>query len=724
MESAVKASGGKTLRLFFLGSSLAVFIGLTFLSPPARSEAYDSSCAGDSQPDDEVVLDWIDGLPTFVVAGRPAARMCDAYGKMAGLYQLYRDNVNRTIVLQLTQSDAQEQTARYEGNGWRIEDRFERIGPRLFRIRRTWFNLSTKEQRMVLSCELNRPGEIAFFMVPGVTYNGNRRWPRARFQGLAAPMSPLETSESISRNQWIFPGDWSSLPACSITEGEGLVVGLFAEPKDAGESACSLESQGPGMVQRLWWPRQQQPYQITGSGRCVQAPWENEFLWPGDSCQRVFYVVAGQVVATRLGYAVVLDEAWKQFDHAVPIRFDAKKVWELGIRYAKESLWTETDRFTGFFFSLEPKDGMFVQTSWPWRFEIGFVGQAAALGAFMIQDFLWHEDDDSWRRGKAALDFWAKNGRFPSGLFYTRYDDKLAWKEDPRLSTRNLGDGAYFYLLAAELAEKAGRPQPLWKETGLDVCNFFCRNMLADGKFGKYWKASGLLDESPGTIGCFLLPALIKAYRMTREKLYLTRAQRAFRSYADDDLDAVCLTGGAIDADTIDKETGLPLLTAGLDLHDITGDPYYLEMAKKAAYYLASWQYHYSIDFPKGTPAADLNYDAFGGTSVAVGGGGADQGGAIIALGWLRLHKVTGDDIWRRRALATWGHTTTGISDGTLKLNGKLLPAGAQYEGFVHSQGRRGYSSRLGYGTEWLCAWCTAFRLWTIQHWPDWEDLE
>jgi hypothetical protein len=342
----------------------------------------------------------------------------------------------------------------------------------------------------------------------------------------------------------------------------------------------------------------------------------------------------------------------------------------------------------------------------------------------MIQDFLWNKNEDSWKKGEASLDFWAKNGSFPSGLIYARFDDKLAWKEDPEIDTRNMGDGAYFYLLAAELAEKVGRPRPLWKNTGLGICDFFCQNILSNGRFGKKWKASGLLTDPDGTIGCYLLPAMIKAYRITGRDVYLKTAVRAFRAYADEDLEAVCLTAGAIDQDTVDKETGLPLLTAGLDLYEITKDAYYLSMAEKAAYYLASWQYHYSIDFPQGTPATVIGYDAFGGTSVSVGGGGADQGGAVIALGWLRLYKATSKEVWKQRALATWGHTTIGISEGTLKLNGKVLPVGAQNEGYQHSRTRNSYTSRQGYGNEWLCAWCTAFRLWTLQHWPDWKDLE
>ena len=184
--------------------------------------------------------------------------------------------------------------------------------------------------------------------------------------------------------------------------------------------------------------------------------------------------------------------------------------------------------------------------------EIGFVGQAGALGAFMLQDFLWSGNEDSWRKGELSLDFWAKNGKLPNGLIYPRFDDKLAWKTDPDVDTRNMGDAAYFYLLASELAEKAKRPKPLWRETGLGICDFFVAHALPNGRFGKKWKAEGVVTDPEGTIGAYLLPALIKAYRLTKKDAYLRTAERAFRAYADDDLEAVCLAGGAIDADTIE----------------------------------------------------------------------------------------------------------------------------------------------------------------------------
>jgi len=670
-------------------------------------------------------VEFIEGVPVFLSGRTPVVRLAGDDHRTTALYQLNRDNRNVPIVMLATEGDKEGLSASYAGMGWVAADRFSRVGPRLFRCERTWTNRTGREQQAVLVFELRRLADPEFFMIPCISYNGNGRWPRTGFQGLkASSMPPQDAAESISGAQWVVAGDRIALPACTITEGEGQVAGLFAEPKDASFSACSLEAVSGGMIQRIWWPHQEQPYVITGSGRAVQAPWETVFLRPGDSVSRTFYIAVGPAPSPRMGYSVVLDDAWGHFYHKTPPRRSPKELWNLGMRFAKESLWIESPEFTGFSFSLEPRDGGFYITTWPWRYEIGFVGQAGALGAFMVQDFLETKNEDSWTKAERSLDFWARNGRLPNGLIYPRFDDKQNLNADPDVDTRNMGDAAYFYLLAAELAEKAGRPKPLWKETGLGICDFFTAHIPPNGRFGKRWKADGRLVNPDGTVGCYLLQGLIKAWRMTGKSAYLDTAKRAFRAYADDDLEAVCLTAGAIDADTIDKETGLPMLLAALDLHEITKEPYYLEKAVKAGHYLSSWQYAYSIDFPKDSPVATMDYDSFGGTTVGVGGGGADQGGANIVLGWLRLWKATGNEVWKQRALAAWGHTTIGVSDGTLKLNGKVLPAGGQNEGYSHSRGRFSESGRQGHGNEWLCAWCTAFRLWTLQQWADWKDLE
>jgi hypothetical protein len=357
----------------------------------------------------------------------------------------------------------------------------------------------------------------------------------------------------------------------------------------------------------------------------------------------------------------------------------------------------------------------------------------------LLQDYIKNQNQDSLTKAEKALDFWAENGRLPCGLFYTHWDAKLGasrWgPHNPEflgrpaepgeqfLDTNNLGFGAYYYLLAAELAEKIGLQKPLWRQLGLDMCDFFVQNALPEGTFGKAWSLEGECLQPGFTTGAHILWPMVKAYEMTRDEQYLETARRAFRTYVDRDLDQFMCTGGALDADTIDREAGVPLLIAAMDLYEVTGSKAYLRDAELAAYYLASWQWHYAIPFHPESPLNELNYDWFAGTGITVMAQAQDPWGSLWAYAWMRLAEATGNEIWKDRAIQCFNQGTLGISDGTLVFNGHRRPAGSQSESYncrpIASDGRRFYANCR----DWLVAWPAAHRLTTLMNWPNWEDF-
>jgi hypothetical protein len=669
----------------------------------------------DQFPAVDIVL--FEGVPTFTVELRPLARLARISGELVGLYQGHMPMVLRVIGGTVENNTV---NVHYAGPGWTISDQIRRITPGLFHCQRTWRNESNRGQEVVLTCGLERLTDVSFYMIPAVSYNGNHWGGGLEPKGLLdASLLSSQKVTCLGKGRWVFGGDRSSLPACTITEGNGYVVGLYAAPEDASHAACSLEPVVDGMIHWLYWPLQEQPR--TYIRRDAYAPGISHTLHldAGSSCTRSFFIAIHRSSGFHHGYCTILDEAWAQFYHEVPARYPPQQLWALGIQFAKESLWVESDEFVGFSIGLTLQDGQWVQRPF-WRYEIGWCGQGAGLAVALLQDYLWHGDEDSWRRGEAALDFWMNRGRFPNGLFYTNFDYALEGILNPPLDTCNLGWGAYHYLCAWEMAEKASRPRPEWLNMGLGVCNFFSRHAAPDGKLGRFWNAEGHLLDVDGTIGSFLIWPLIKAYRITHERSYLQAAEQAYRAYAEDDLARVQCTAGALDTDCIDKESAWPLLIAGLDLYEVTGNPYYLCQAELAAYYMASWQRHYTLTYPNDTPAAEMGYDTFGGTSVSVQHHHLDPWGALLALGWLRLAAITGKEIWRQRALATWHQSTMGLSDGSLTLKGITRPPGGQDEGFFHTR----WGGEPGDVSDWLVAWPTALRLITLMHWPKWNDLE
>ena len=167
------------------------------------------------------------------------------------------------------------------------------------------------------------------------------------------------------------------------------------------------------------------------------------------------------------------------------------------------------------------------------------------------------------------------------------------------------------------------------------------------------------------------------------------------------------------------------MLFAAMDLYEITGSKEYLRAIELAAYYLASWQWHYALPMHPDSPLVKMNYEWFAGTGITVNAQDQDPWGSLWAFAWLRLAKLTGQDIWRDRAIQCWNQGTRGISDGTLIVNGARRPTGSQSEAYLcrpigTTDGKRFYANCA----EWLVAWPLVHRLVTLMNWPNWNDFE
>jgi hypothetical protein len=610
---------------------------------------------------------------------------------------------------------------------WEISDTIRIIGPDLFEWRRAWKNTSDKPAQGDFRLDVESGYKADSTLIPAVSYDGNRSHYRGGTTGL--------TSNGVP---WIFSAHRGSVPGASYSDGGGWSIFLFTSAeRPSVDCGVSLAPTDQNIAHRLFWPERENTRrrrQDAGGERRLE-------IGSGQSFEVRGYLVLRPAPEPRKTWRGGLDHAWRLNRHDMKAWYPPKRLWDLSIQFARESLWYEGQDFVGFNIGLQPTDGGWQQRPSN-KYEIGWCGQNAAFGAAMLQDYIWNKNVDSRRKAEKALDFWAENGRLKCGLFYTNFDVKLGaergWGPYNKtflnreakpgeyfIDPCNLGYGAYQFLLASELAEKAlGKPKPQWRKLALDACDFFVEHALPDGTFGKAWSLEGECLAPDSTVGAFFVWPLVKAYRMTKNAKYLNAAHRAFRTYVDRDLNRLTCWGGALDADCLDRESVQPLMIAGLDLYEATGKKEYLRDAEMAAYYLASYQWHYSIPFHPDSPGVrDLKYDVFSSTSVGVGGPGQDPYGEFIALGWLRLGKITGNPIWRDRGIQTFKQGMIGVSDGDLVLKGKRRPAGSQNEGFGYSR-RPGQDEFQADYNEWLVAWPAAFRLMTMMHWLNWRDFE
>ncbi len=628
----------------------------------------------------------------------------------------------------------------FQSGPWDVSEQIQLLKEGFYEWKRSWKNRTGQAVQADLCMEIESGYVPEFTLIPGASYNGNRDAGVGAY-GRSAPTTLL----GADGKPWIFSAFRTTIPAGNYSEGGGWSIFVFTSTERKSLfCGFSLEERNQKMAHRLLWPERDNIRPLQGRNESVLQ--EELAVAPGEEFAVTAYVVLAPATQKRRAFTAGMDHAWRMNRREVKPSFPPKRLWDLATQFARESLWYDNDepavKFTGFCFGMDRvKDTLQKHATFNFgSFDIGWCNQNAAWGMVLLQDYIWNKNQDSLTKGERALDFWAENGRLPNGLFLTEWGIKLGLERwgshntnyllrpaKPReyfLDCVNLGFGAYNYLIASELAEKIGKQKPLWRKLGTDACDFFVDHILPDGTFGKAWSLEGECLQPGFTTGAFMLMPMLKAYKITRQPKYLETSKRAFRAYLERDLDRFVCTSGAIDADTVDREAGVPMLFAAMDLYEITGSKEYLKAIELAAYYLASWQWHYAPPLDPGSPILKMNYDWFAGTKVDVMSQSQDPWGSLWAWAWLRLARMTGQDIWRDRAIQCWRQGTHGISDGTLVVNGLKRPAGSQTESYALRLRSADGKRLVGTCGDWLVAWPGAHRCVTLMNWSNWKDFE
>ena len=164
----------------------------------------------------------------------------------------------------------------------------------------------------------------------------------------------------------------------------------------------------------------------------------------------------------------------------------------------------------------------------------------------------------------------------------------------------------------------------------------------------------------------------------------------------------------------------MPVLRSALMLYEATGDRRYIDKAENVSHYLSTWLWHYKADYTSEEDAARYGYNTFGATSVSTQHHHLDVYAIMWVAEWLKLAELTGNDMWREKALAVWTNGCQFVSDGTLEINGRIRPVGSQNEAFFECDWSYRPNNRIN---DWLVAWPGAFRLETLRSLPDWDAV-
>ena len=199
-----------------------------------------------------------------------------------------------------------------------------------------------------------------------------------------------------------------------------------------------------------------------------------------------------------------------------------------------------------------------------------------------------------------------------------------------------------------------------------------------------------------GTTGAFLTMALCEGVKYTGRKDYLDAAIKSFDYYYKEFQERGFTMGGAQDIFTIDKESAMPLLSAGLSLYELTGEEKYIDCAEQAAWYLTTWQWCYTRNLNPDSSLAKVGYDSFGGTSVSIHGPGNDPYALFYVHDLYDLAELTGNEMWAQRAHAPGATAPTASPTARWWPTAGPIPAGGQHE----ARGLGGSYSR-GFTSGW-----------------------
>ncbi len=619
-------------------------------------------------------------------------------------------------------------------------DSFERIEEGAFRWhRRTEKPVDNMRMEMILQ------GGADFTMIPAVSYNGNGWGDIPEYVG----------DRAEDGTPWSFASHRVTIPACTYSENKDVSLALMAEPNS--NSACSLYKVDEGQKHMLIFPEEEKPKTLQRHfwGEAFEGKMEPR-------CDFVGIIFCKKSDGTRHRYKYLLDFAWRYYAHSMKPQKSADELYRLSIAFTRSLFMRERDGFAGFVTGAQWHPDINAYKKKEHRYELGWVGQNASMANAFIYDYITNGDKDNLEMAIEAHDAWLKygeaRGKFLSAKMeyhpfrYLPFEtmtaddlDRWEWGEDQyesllnkvgkkfrrddkgRLTIThdacNLGTGADGYFDAYDMLKTIGIDKPEYLKAAFDTCDFALESQDENGCFAKSWDDDGNVLAKNGTIGCFLVLPILKAYKRSGDKKYLDSAVRAFEYYYAELEREGFTTAGALDTYSIDKESASPLLRSALALYDITNDNGYTVKAEKIAWYLCTWMMHFTIEYPDDCLISQLNYDTFGSTSVSTPHQALDQYALRDIISFLKLYEITGNIQWKERAVAFWCNTSQGISDGTLFINKRLRPAGSQDEAIFHTRWGRHTAKPFG-PSQWLPAWVCAFRLENLRFVKDWSILD
>ena len=223
-----------------------------------------------------------------------------------------------------------------------------------------------------------------------------------------------------------------------------------------------------------------------------------------------------------------------------------------------------------------------------------------------------------------------------------------------------------------------------------------------------------------------MLMGLARYHSLTGDERILPVIDKAFDYYYTQDIDNFRCFGGAMDCSSIDKEGIQPYFTVAKYMYEQTNELKYLDYARKAAWYFASWLYIHNPIYDEDDDMTIFNIKPAGANIVGVEHPAVDEYGALLISEYVWLSKVDNEPLWREVAELIWRNGTQGFAyEGRTIWNGLERPVGGKGEAVFPSEWSK-YASvgkKRGSVNNHLTAWGGIYRTASVYELSE-EDLQ
>jgi hypothetical protein len=224
-------------------------------------------------------------------------------------------------------------------------------------------------------------------------------------------------------------------------------------------------------------------------------------------------------------------------------------------------------------------------------------------------------------RGYRSIQHWAQYGIVDDIIMTGYQEENYCIRGDygeQALSTRVMAEAVTTFIRCYLLSEAIGKPEPLFRQVAEKQLNWLLQYRLDNGAFARYYLPDGTPSRPAIVATGTVITVLAEAGRIFNCPDYSQAAIQAYETYRKEIIEREAFYGGTLDADTEDKEAAYFGLEAAISLYRTTGDPKYLEDAKKVADYVLTYTWAYRIrTFPKDSLVKVHQVDTWGATSVS-----------------------------------------------------------------------------------------------------------